>query len=822
MRRTLTPDRFQGFTNPASGLSSTKVAEQRARFGPNAVLPELSSGWRDLLRDTLRDPMLWFLSGTALLFAAIGDSTEALIVSAAIVPILGMDAFLYRRTQASTQGLARRLASSASVLRDASRQALPAVDLVPGDLAIIAENQFISADGILVSGDHLLMDESSLTGEAMPVRKIPVPPSLRDVVNPEVQESSWVFAGTRLLTGQAMIQVVFTGADSYYGEIARCADAGKRGRTPLQQHITWLTQWLVVAALVFCIALAVTRMLQGYGLVDAVVSAATLAVAALPEEFPVVFAFFLGVGVYRLAREKALVRRAVVVENIGRVSCVCSDKTGTLTEGRLRLAHVDAQLGIEQDELLQAAATASRRASGDPLDAALLESSEQLQGSVLMTFPFTESRRRESCIIQITSEVAVCVSKGAPETIFPLCGFQHAEQAGWAERTRALATAGHKVIACCRRDLNIKTWSGEEPESGYGFLGLIAFEDPVRQGVAQAVIDAHSVGIRVIMVTGDHPDTARAIANEVGIGKAQPVVVIDGETLTKALQTYGVDDLARVDVVARAMPSHKLALVKALQKSGEIVAVTGDGVNDVPALQSADVGIAMGERGTQAAREAAAIVLMDDNFQTIIRAIAEGQQLFYNLKRSFAYLLMVHIPLVITAAWIPLMGLPLLYLPAHIVWLELIIHPTALLAFQQSARRGFKNRYRRPGDSGFFTGREWAVILAVGAILTLVLVLGYQRALLSGYGEEHARTMALASLTLASSFITVTLSAFSDYKANLIAGLSVLGSIALIQSPFGSGWLHLTPLHIDDWMVAAGSAALAGLISALLPRSSET
>ena len=822
MRRTLTPDRFQGFTNPSSGLSSYEAAEQKARFGPNTVLPALPSGWRDLLRDTLKDPMLWFLSGTALLFAAIGDSTEALIVGAAIVPILGMDAFLHRRTQASTQGLARRLASSTNVLRDASQRELAAVDLVPGDLAIIAENQFIPADGILVSGDHLLMDESSLTGEAMPVRKLPVPLSLRGVVNPEVHESSWVFAGTRLLTGRAMVQVVFTGADTYYGEIARCAEAGKRGRTPLQQHIAWLTQWLVVAALVFCIALAVTRVLQGYGFVDAMVSAATLAVAALPEEFPVVFAFFLGVGVYRLAREKALVRRAVVVENIGRVSCVCSDKTGTLTEGRLRLAHVDAHSGIERAQLLQAAATASRRSSGDPLDAALLESSEPLQGIALMTFPFTESRRRESCVIQTTSEVAVCVSKGAPETIFPLCGFQNAEQAEWAERTRALATAGHKVIACCHRDLNIKTWGGEEPKSGYGFLGLIAFEDPVRRGVAQAVIDARSVGIRVIMVTGDHPDTARAIANEVGIGQAQQPVVIEGEMLAKALQANGADSLDRVDVVARAMPSHKLALVKALQKSGEIVAVTGDGVNDVPALQIADIGIAMGERGTQAAREAAAIVLMDDNFQTITRAITEGQQLFYNLKRSFAYLLMVHIPLVATAAWIPLMGLPLLYLPAHIVWLELMIHPTALLAFQQSAHRGFQSRYRRPGDSGFFVGREWAVVIAVGVILTLVLVLGYQRALLSGDGADHARTMALASLTLASSFITVTLSAFPDRTANLIAGLTVLASIGLIQWPISSGWLHLTPLHFDDWLVAAGSAAIAALISAFMPRPFAT
>jgi P-type Ca2+ transporter type 2C len=610
MRRQLPADRFNAITNHLTGLDPSQVAERQARFGPNVIVAAPSSGWRDLVRDTLRDPMLWFLAGTSLLFLVIGDVTEAIILAVALVPILGMDAFLHRRTQASTQALSGGLASFAWVIRDSGRRQIAAIDLVPGDLAFITESQPIPADGVIVSSENLQLDESALTGEAMPVRKTALrlaPEAINGIV---AQDANWVFAGTRSLTGQAVMQVVFTGADTYYGEIAQSAQAGRRDRTPLQRQITSLTQWLVVIALVFCVALALTRLLQGHGLVDAIISATTLAVAALPEEFPVVFSFFLGVGVYRLAREKALVRRAVVVENIGRISCICSDKTGTLTEGQLRLSQAEPASGFDRDEILQAAATASRRASGDPLDTALLDASPPMPGVMLANFPFTEDRRREACVIQTVPSGIVCFAKGAPETIFQQCGFNEHEHLAWREKTRSLASSGRKVIACCRLDLAPHDWKGEEPQAHYKFLGLLAFEDPVRVGVPLAVAEAQHAGIRLIMVTGDHPDTARAIAQAIGLGPPQEIQVIEGETLAQLLATEGINGIRNVSVIARARPSQKLALVRALQASGEIVAVTGDGVNDVPALQCADIGIAMGERGTRAAREAASIVLI--------------------------------------------------------------------------------------------------------------------------------------------------------------------------------------------------------------------
>ena len=655
-------------------MTAEEAASRRSAYGLNDILGDRVSGWGAVAHDTARDPMVWFLAATAMLFALLGDYAEAGVLGLALLPIAGMDAYLHRRTQASTEGLAGRLATTARVLREGSLAQLAAVDLVPGDLVFVGEGDAFPADGILVVCENSQADELALTGEAMPVRKHAFEGTLAGEQT-SVDNDYWGSAGTRLLTGEARLRVVFTGSETLYGEIVRSAREGQHERTPLQTAIGTLVTELVAIALVVCVALGVTRYLQGFGLLDAFLSAVTLAVAALPEEFPVAFTFFLGVGVYRLARRQALVRRAVVVENIGRVTCICSDKTGTLTEGKLTLAHVFPADGVAAAELRRIAAQASRERSGDPLDAAVLAGASLGTETRLATFPFTEDRRRETAVLR-DGDAVIAAAKGAPETIFAMSRLTPAETAAWLAKTEELGAGGHKVLACASRRLD--EWSGSEPTADYRFLGLLAFEDPVREGVRAAVAKAKAAGIRVIMVTGDHVATARAIAREIGLGGDSPRI-IEGAAFEPGA-ARGADGF---DVLARAVPAQKLDLVRALRLKGEIVAVTGDGVNDVPALQGADIGIAMGERGTRTAREVASIVLLDDNFSTIVRAIAEGRQLFSNLKLSFAYLLLMHIALVAAAALVPFAGFPLLYLPMHVVWLELIIHPTALLVFQE-------------------------------------------------------------------------------------------------------------------------------------------
>ena len=796
IERSRLPERWQA----EQGLTAAEVASRRERFGANEIAERRISAWRELLGETLRDPMIWFLVLTSVAYLALGDWIEGGTLLVAIVPLVGMDAFLHWRTQASTEGLSRHLASEARALREGTWRRLPALDLVVGDLVELDAGESFPADGLVVSGERLQAAEATLTGESYPVRKRPleaIPPGEQ----PAVDAEHLGFAGTRLLTGRARLRITAVGPETVYGQIVRAAVQTGRVRTPLQAAITSLVAGLSVAAAIFCVLLAVVRLEQGAGWIDALVSAATLGVAALPEEFPVAFTFFLGAGVFRLARRHALVRRAVSVEDIGRITCICSDKTGTITEGRLRPTRVAPVPGVTEDALLAAAALATWPEAGDPLDVALAP--YRTERARIADFPFTEERRRASAVVERDGQ-AVAISKGAPERIFEACALSSEARAEAQHALDQLARGGGKVIACAELPLGPGAWHGGEPERGMRLLGLIAFEDPIRAGVIDAVASCRGVGIRPILVTGDHPLTAAAVARELGLGDGRPRVIL-GEALREA-------DVASVDVIARALPQHKLELVRTLQGRGEHVAVTGDGVNDVPALLAADVGVAMGERGTRSAREVAAIVLLDDNFQSIVAAIAEGRQLFENLRASFAYLLLIHIPLVLTAALVPLAGFPLLYLPIHVVWLELLIHPTAMLAFQARAGPLDHEITQRRARARFFGAGEWIGIGLSGAIATVLLFWGYHRALGNAGEIAHARALAMAFLALLSAIQCAQLSRLRTRSSRAIALATVVFSVALIQLPALSRLLQMSPLHLDDWTVA-----LVGSLAAALP-----
>ena len=801
-------DRLPALDSGTVGLSAPQVEAQRT-YGFNDIVAQAASGWLVVARDTARDPMLWFLVLTAGLFGLLGQVTESLTLLVAMAPLLGMDAYLHRRTTASSAGLASRLASSARVLRDGKWQDIPSRELVPGDLVEVKPGEYFPADGLLVFGNGLQVDESTLTGESLPVGKHTLEPTAP--LPATASDEHWGTAGTRLLTGTAWLRIVCIGGETRYGEIVRSATEGSHAATPLQRAIGELVTVLLGVAVVMCIVLAAVRLWQGHGWIDALLSAVTLAVAALPEEFPVVYTFFLGVGVFRLARKKALVRRAVAVENIGRITCILSDKTGTITSGSLVLAHRTPADGLDEASVLQVATFAARPDSGDPLDEALHGAAGPLpQATRLADFPFTEARRRETVLWRWAAGDTTAFSKGAPETVLATCELSDLERADWLAQVEEYARSGHKVIGCARRDMQAGAPINVEPEGGFVFAGLLAFEDPVRDGVREAIADCMAAGMRVIMVTGDHPATAAAIAREIGLGGMEPKVVVlaPDDDAGAVLRAHG-----GVHVVARATPSQKLALVQALQSEGELVAVTGDGVNDVPALRLADVGVAMGERGTRSAREVAPVVLLDDNFRTIVDAVAEGRQLFQNLRLAFAYLLLVHLPLVIGAAAIPLMGLPLLFLPIHIVWLELVIHPTAMLAFQDLPLLGPLAAVRRHRRARFFSTKAWLAIVLVGGLLGVAVVWSYLHALGADQDFEHARAMALTVLLVASAGITTGLTKLRQATARWLVVGTLVSLGVLVQIPVASRLLNLRPLHGVDWALVAAAFAVIGALT---------
>lgn len=817
-------ERLEQLLGSERSLTTQQADERRTQFGTNDIVESAPHPWWGLIQDTAKDPMLWFFAGTSAIYAFIGQHTEALTLLAAILPLLGMDVYLHRRTQASTEGLKSRLATTATAFRNGTETSIPSASLVPGDLIRVSSGEPIPADGLFVSASEVQVDESALTGEAYPVAKRLLIVS-GDGKESQVDEVHWAFAGTRLLTGNARIRIVFTGQETVYGEIVRSAVRGLHENTPLQKAIGRLVRLLIVAAVALCVLLACIRLYQGHTWFDALISAVTLATAAIPEEFPVVFTFFLGVGVFRLAQRQALVRRAVTVENIGRVSCICSDKTGTITQGRLQLTHTIPTASTTESRLLSIAGLAARCDSGDPMDEAILcrkVDPDVFSASTqrVATFPFTEDRKRETAIVRHDDGQLCVASKGAAEVILMMCRLTDAERIAWQAKIKELAAGAHKVIAVASRQTNESINVLREPDGDLDFEGLLAFEDPVREGVREAIRTCQVAGIHPIMVTGDHPLTAHAVAIEVGIGGPNPRV-ITGDELEHLVSCGRGRELSQVDVIARAKPGQKLMLVKALQLAGEIVAVTGDGVNDVPALQAADIGVAMGERGTRSAREVASIVLLDDNFRTIVGAIAEGRQLFRNLQNSFQYLLVIHIPLVLTATLIPLAGYPLLYLPVHVVWLEILIHPTAMLVFQESAPKSLLPIDRSAGTAKFFCLSQWLMLIATGLFISVIVSAGYLRSLEGNSNVDHGRAMALATLTSTSAFITAALSRLRTRAAWIMCIGTLASSFLLIQTPKLNAVLHLSSLHWDDWALAllGGFAAAAIALGSELTKS---
>lgn len=814
MFRILPSDRVKHPLDSHWRLNQQEVKSLHEQYGANEIIDRTARPFIAILKDTLLDPMIWFLFGASVMFILLGKYPDAMVLLLAIIPIGGMDAFLHWRTQFSTRALSSKLIHFAYVLRANAEYQLPAKELVPGDLVLVKAGEYFPADGIILTAENAQVDESSLTGETFAVTKSPLTKLPKETSL--VSYDHWGFVGTRLLTGNILLRVIYTGQETLYGEIISSVLRSQHERTPLQKAISRLVYTLLWLAIIFCGILAFVRFYQGFGVIDALLSAATLAVAALPDEFPMVFTFFLGVGIYRLAKNHALVRRGVSVENIGRITCICTDKTGTITQGLFKIACYECKAPVTPYLLSLTAAMASRPESGDPLDIAILTEAHA-QGFTLPerlhVYPFSEDRKREASIYRQEQQMmAAC--KGAPEDIFQLSLLDAAEKLLWRQKVIALAEQGYKVIACAAFTFKPDEKHFYEPEKGYQFQGLLAFIDPPRPEVYAAVNYCRQSNIHILMITGDHPATSKKIASEIGLGNGIPNVILAQEA-EAFLQQGNREFLRHVDVIARAVPSQKYALVKALREDGNIVAVTGDGVNDVPALRIADVGIAMGERGTQSAREAAAIVLLDDNFGSIVNAINEGQQLFRNMQQSFKYLLLIHIPYVISATIIPLLGFPLLYYPIHIVWIELFIHPTCILAFQylpnQSPTKSMNNDRKR--QVAFFKPMDWWAIALIGSFTTLFVIVLYMVSLWLTRDAASARANAFSAVGLIHVGLLIGLSKLQTLSARLIALFSIIMLLFLVEIPVIAHYFNMEPPSIYIWLITSLFACLTGFLA---------
>ncbi len=738
----------------SGGLSEAEAARRLQRDGPN-LLPQADrrNRWR-IIGAVLVEPMLLLLLAAAGVYILLGDPREAAVLGASVVLVIGLTVHQEFKSERALQALRDLSSPRASVLRDGHVHSLAARDLVVGDLIFIAEGDRVPADARLLSDSDLVLDESMLSGESVPVS--------RSAGDPD-GEARIVHASTLVVRGRGTAEVTAVGARTTVGGIGTALRSVRAPRTPMQREMR--STVLLFAALGVGTSVLVTLL---YGAtrgdwLQAVLAGITLAMANIPEEFPVVLAVFLALGAWRMARHKALVRRPPAIEALGSVTVLCTDKTGTLTENRMSLVELAAgdehvaptgALSPRLHALLSCGDAASPAQSLDPMERAIAAAMAQhtsadgpeSQGARIREYPFSSETLSTTHVWRPPGAawLRVCC-KGAPEAVATLCGVDAEERAAILREVGAMARRGLRVIATAEG-----RWDGEPgtlPAAPGGFAlewrGLLGLADPLRQGVREAVDEARQAGVRVVMLTGDHVETARAIAEQAGLARTGEVLLGSALEDLEGAQLY--QRARNVDVFARVKPAHKLRLVDSLREGGQVVAMTGDGVNDAPALAAAHVGVAMGGRGTDVAREAASIVLLDDNFVTVVKAIRHGRAIYDNILRAIRYILAVHVPITGLALLPLLVGGPLVLTPLHVVVLEMIIDPAATLVFEREPADPdiMRRPPRAPGQrlldakTLLASLAQGGIVLAVVAVLYLV---GWERGL-------EAPQLAAASFT---------------------------------------------------------------------------
>ena len=728
------------------GLSREEAAKRLARFGRNVVRGARSRSLRDIAAETLREPMFLLLLGAAALYLAVGDLAEGIFLTMGALLSLSLVIFQQARTERALRALNQLAEPQARVVRDGQTLIIPAAELVPGDLILIAEGGRVPADARLIEGDALEVDESLLTGEAVACTKAPAnagAPALGAEVSP------LLFAGTLVVRGQGVAEVLHTGKETEFGRIG--AELGTLTEEPtlLQRDIRRLIGRLGVLAIGFCMVVAVAYGLFRGDWFAGVLSGLTLAISLIPEEFPVVLTIFMALGAWRLARHNVLVRRSAVIETLGATTLLCVDKTGTLTENRMELRQLwrsgtffDLQDGVaaEAQPVIKAAQLASAQRPHVPMDAAVQTVAGQpLTHNPLRSYPLRPEFLAFVQVWPTDQGGVVYAAKGAHEALLPLCSGDPQAIAEAETAAHALAARGMRVLAVASARFSADPHVDPD-QVAYEFEGLLGFEDPVRADVPAALREARCAGVSVAMITGDTPTTALAVAEAVGI--PAEAGVITGKDLAAA---GAVPEGSRV--FARIMPEQKLLLVQQFRQAGQVVAMTGDGINDAPALAAANVGIAMGRRGTDVAREASDLILLDDRFVSIVGGIRLGRRIFTNLRRAMTYIAAVHIPVAGLALLPILLGLPPMFYPMHLVLLELLLDPLCSLVFEgEPSEADAMRKPPRPAEEPLFGLREIALAALQGAVL-LVAVLGHYVWMQSaGHGEDLARASAFIAL----------------------------------------------------------------------------
>ncbi|MGZ3788778.1 MAG: cation-translocating P-type ATPase [Bacteriovorax sp.] len=797
-----------------SGLSSAFVLERQKAEGENTLPSMRPRRLHAIIAGALKEPMVYLLMGCSIAYFFIGDAEEAIMLLAFLLLIIIISVSQEAKAEKALEALKGLSSPRALVLRDGLRSRIAASELVREDLIFINEGDRIPADCILIKGQNVASDESLLTGESLPVNK-----DMEDLL----------FAGTAIVQGQGVAKITAIGAQTEMAKIGKSIAFSIAGKTKLEKQTRALVKKVASFAVVLCVLVTVLYALKNHNWAQGSLIGLSLAMAILPNELPAVLTIFLALGAWRLSKRKILTRKLSAVENLGAATVLCVDKTGTITLNQMRVERIYsnslmidltdqkiAELPEEFHEALEFGILASRKNPFDPMEVAFISAGEKFlkntehlhfDWSLEKEYPLSNELLAMTMVWKPMDQGGYIVgAKGAPEAIIDLCHLNGDEEKHLLKKIDEFASVGLRVIGVAKSKLQDIYLPTEQTNFPFSFVGLIGIADPVRDDVPEAITQCHQAGIRVMMITGDHPFTASSIAEKIGLPKAREVMT--GKELCHLNEKEFLAVIKTVNVFSRVSHQQKLQIVEALKASGEIVAMTGDGVNDAPALKSAHIGIAMGKRGTDVAREAADLVLLEDDFASIVVAIKTGRRVYANLKNALIYLFAIHIPIAGMSVVPVIFNLPLVMLPAHIAFLHLIIEPTSSIAFEiEEAERSLMLSPPRPPNRPLFDKWLWLPSALKGLSVLIALVAVFVISLKRGQGELDARALVFSTLIIANSILI--------YKKNLLIKWIIFASFFMLASvlyvPALRHIFHFSFLHPLDIVLCVFVGSLSVL-----------
>ena len=807
------------------GLSDSEVKIAQEQYGDNAIKSDQNSAWYSLLFDILKEPMTLILIAVSIIYVLVGDLGEAAFMFVAIVAVTGISFYQDSRNQKALQELEKLNEPLSSVIRNGRLVEIPTHEITIGDLCVTEEGKMINADGNIVHSNDFSVNESALTGESMSVFK--------DIDHPEI------YSGTLTVSGLAIFEVTAIGAGTKLGKIGTSILSIKEEKSPLQLQIEKFVKGMAIIGIIVFVMVCGFNYFQTKDIVSSLLNGLTLAMSILPEEIPVAFTTFMALGSWKLLREGIIVKKSSVVETLGSTTVICSDKTGTITENSMKLKAIyDAKTSsvfdenqfknVEISEIIQYAMWSSEPVPFDPMEKTLHRVYEQTQlderNQYQMFFEYPLSGKppmMTHCFKNIDNQ-RIIAAKGAPETILNVSNLSEEEKNQLKKVIDDFGLKGFRLLGVAKSNFEEDNFPKHQQDLPFEFLGFVVFYDPPKKGINTVFQQIYDAGIKVKVITGDNAETTKSIAEQAGILHAENSIT--GSEIAQLSETDLLQTAHDKVLFARMFPEAKLAVVKALKEDGEVVAMLGDGVNDGPALKAAHIGVAMGEKGTEIAKQAAQLILTNDDLGKLVVGIAAGRRIYTNLKKAVQYIISIHIPIILIVSLPLFLGwaFPQIFTPVHVIFLELVMGPTCSIVYEnEPLEKDSMKRKPRPMTETFLNWKELSTSIIQGIIITLGLLFVYQYTYQLGGNEEKTRAMVFTTLIFSNVWLSLTNRSFyyslwSSFrnKNNLMVYVTVLTLVILFAilyiQPI-SLFFKVTSLNLNE----LGIAMLVAMLSVL-------